>query len=256
MKFIDSKYFNLIREMAISEFKLRDQATILGFLWTLLYPVMQYAVLYAIFEKWMGNKIEMFAVYLIIGVLQYNFFSRGTTAALTCLIRRTSLVCNFIFPREIVVLSTLTTVLFIHVLESLVMLLFVIIFGAQPSFTWLCLFASIFVEFVFILGVSLFLARLALEFRDIIKIWEIVVYVGFFLTPVFYTLDIIAPMKRKILLLNPLTHIITQTRVCIINGDFPSFIVLAVVLFFGVILSIAGYAFYKSGESRFVEKLR
>jgi ABC-type polysaccharide/polyol phosphate export permease len=247
-------FVNLVRELTRCEFKLRDQSTLLGFLWTLLHPALLFAVLYALFVKWMGNHVEAFPLYLLVGVVQWNYFAKGTTGGLMSVVQKSGLVTNFIFPREILVVSSVFTNLLIHALELAVMIVFLFLFGAALSWHWVLLPFSVFIETVLILGVSLFLARLAVDYKDVIRIWEIVMMTGFFVTPIFFPIEIIAPDRRQILMLNPMTRLINETRMMLVYNKAPSATVLAVLLGASLLLLALGYWFFKRGEPHFAEK--
>jgi lipopolysaccharide transport system permease protein len=247
-------YYNLAKELTYCEFKLRDQSTLLGFLWTLLAPTVLFIVLYALFVKWMGNHVESFPLYLLVGVVMWNYFSKGTQGGLTAVLQKSSLVTNFIFPRDILVVSSVMTNLLIHLLELSVMVPFLLVWGDHITWLWCLLPVTIAIETLLILGVSFFLARLAVDYKDITRIWEIAIMTGFFVTPIFFPVDIIAPDRRRIIFLNPMAWLITQAREFMVYGRLPSFTVLAALLLLSAGLALAGYWYFKKGEPHFAEK--
>lgn len=247
-------FFHLVRELARCEFRLRDQSTLLGFLWTLLHPLLLFVVLYALFVKWMGNHVESFPLYLMIGVVQWNYFAKGTAGGLGSIMQKASLVSNFIFPRSALVVSSVLTNLLIHLLEWAVMIPFLLLLGASVSFKWLLLPIPLLLETALILGLSFFLARLAVDYKDVARIWEIVITTGMFVTPIFYTTDVIAPDRRQILLLNPLALLIGETRKFLIYDRMPSWKILAVLTLAAALLLAVGYRYFRRGEPHFAEK--
>jgi ABC-type polysaccharide/polyol phosphate export permease len=247
-------FTNLVRELTRCEFKLRDQSTLLGFLWTLLHPALMFGVLYALFVKWMGNRIENFGLYLILGVVQWNYFVNATTGGLRSIVNKSSLISNFVFPQNALVVSAVTTSLLIHFLELAVMLIFFLAFGAKVAVTWLMLPALVLLETVLILGVSFYLARMAVQYRDAVRIWEILTTIGFFLTPVFFPLDVVAPERRRWLLMNPMARIIEETRKVMIYDQWPSWEVLGTLALLAGLLLLGGYRYFKKGEPHFAEK--
>ena len=110
-------YLELLWSLTWTDFKLRDQGSVLGFLWTLLHPALIFTVLYLLFTKWMGRLVDGFAAYLLIGIVQYQFFEKSTSYALTSLRRKTLLVRNFKFPREILVFASVGSVFISYLLE-------------------------------------------------------------------------------------------------------------------------------------------
>src|SRR5207237_8705306 len=97
-----------------TEFRLRDQGTLVGFLWTLMHPLFIFAVLSTMFAHWMAPKIPHYSACLLIGIVQWNFFLSGTEAGLTSLRRKARLMASFAFPRALIVLSSVVAVLLSH----------------------------------------------------------------------------------------------------------------------------------------------
>ena len=246
-------YINLTKTLTISEFKMRDQGTILGFFWTLLYPLSMFLVLHVIFSKWLGARVDNFPSFLIIGIVLWNFFSTSTTNALTIITRKAELVKNINFPKEILIISSVFSVFISFLMELVVLLPFLILLGAKFSCNIFYFPVIILIELIFILGTCFILSSLHVYYRDIQRIWAILVMLGFFLTPIFYPLSIIAANKQKIMAINPMLHIITSARNCLLYQGKPDMIALGLVLLFSLILLIVGYFIFKKMEARFAE---
>ena len=222
-------YLYLLSEMAWAEFKIRDQGTFFGFLWTLLYPALMLVVLYMLFVKWMGRFVDQYAAYLLIGLLFWNFFQKSTSYALTSLSRRHSLITNFKFPREIIIFSSLASILYAFLLEICVLCVFLLFLGIYPKPAWLMLPPLIVVTLLLTAGVSLFLSLLATEYQDLERIWDVCSMALFYLTPIFYPLSIISERHQPWLLFNPITQILIAVRGCLIDGRLPNAASLAAV---------------------------
>ena len=102
----DRRHWNLLREMVIAQFKMRDQGSLLGVLWSALNPLLMLTILYVVFHFHMGKEIENYAVYLLIGLVTYTHFSNSTVAAMHVFHNMSSLAANTIFPKEILVIAT------------------------------------------------------------------------------------------------------------------------------------------------------
>jgi ABC-2 type transport system permease protein len=201
-----------------TEFRLRDQGTVIGFLWTLLHPLFIFVILYKLFTTWMTPMIPDYAGCLLIGIVQWNFFSSATSAGLTSLRRKAGLISSYSFPRVIVVLSSVFAVLLSHLLEWLVLLAALLALGVRPTLLWLTLPAIIAVELALAVGLSCLLAVLAVEIRDLEHVWNLLLYGVFFLTPVFYTMEVVGSAARPLVARNPLGWIIEATRAAVIGG--------------------------------------
>jgi len=201
-----------------TEFRLRDQGTAAGFLWTLLHPLFIFLILYVLFTRWMAPLIPDFAAYLLIGIVQWNFFSSGTSAGLSSLRRKAGLIASYAFPRVFVVLSSVCAVLLSHLLEWAVALAALAAMGVRPTAFWLCLPLLIGLELALVTGLSAVLALLAVDVRDLDRVWSIFLYGFFFLTPVFYAAEVVSAPAWQLVALNPLTVIITATRAALLGG--------------------------------------
>ncbi|HOW26983.1 MAG TPA: ABC transporter permease [Elusimicrobiota bacterium] len=247
-------YLNQIKELTRCEFKLRDQSTLLGFLWTLLNPLLMFLVLYLLFIKWMGNHVHLFQLYLIVGVVQWGYMTNATSCGMRSVIQKSSLVKNFIFPHEVIVLSSVLTITLIHLLELLVMMGFLLFWGANMSLKWLWLPVVVFIETMMVTGVALFLSRWAVEYKDTDRIWSIVIQAAFFVTPVFYPETILSPGRRQIIMLNPMALLIKQTREFMVYDRAPSLLVLGFLFALSAGILLTGYYYFKRGEPHFAEK--
>jgi len=244
-------YFSRLKEMAISEWKMREQSTFYGFLWTLLNPILMFAVLYVVFTKWMGNKTANYPVFLLAGVVQYNFFQMGTGYGLSSQRRRSGVVQNFVLPRELITFSAVLSGAMSYCFEFATMLIFAVILGARPAWSWLALPAVDAILVAFVASLSLFLAVFEARYPDFERVWMILTNLGFFLTPIFYTLDIISPTKRRLLwLFNPMTSIIEMTRQILIAREFPSLLPFIGISLLTAALWWAGLAYFRKKEEK------
>ncbi len=250
-----SSYFSLLREMAGTEFKMKDQGTVLGFLWTLLHPALMFAVLYVVFVKWMGHQVENYGAYLLIGLLFWIFFQKSTSSALTSLARRYPIIRNFKFPREIVVLSAVSAVFYSFLLELLVLLVFLPFIGVPPKASWLLLPLLVGSVVMLSAGVSMFLPLLAAEYRDMERIWDVLTMAMFYVTPIFYPLSIIGDHLRPLLYLNPVTHILIAVRGCLIDGAVPNAGAIAAVTGGSALVFAAGLWSLRRFEGHLMDKL-
>jgi ABC-type polysaccharide/polyol phosphate export permease len=248
-------YWRLLRDLTWVEFKLREQGTVLGFLWTLLYPLLIFVVLYFLFVRWLGKFVDQYAAYLLIGLVLWNFFQRATSMALTSFSRRRSLIKNYRFPREIVLFSTIGSATIPFVVEMGLLLFFIILFGVPPRLTWLFLPAVMAVLLLFVTGISFFLPLISGEYRDMEKIWEVLTMALFYVTPIFYPLSIISEGKRAILLYNPITQLLVAARGCLIDGQVPLWPAFGVPLLEGLLLCAVGFFLIRRYEYHLVDRI-
>jgi ABC-type polysaccharide/polyol phosphate export permease len=241
--------------MTRCEFKLRDQGTALGFFWTLLNPALQFLVMYQIFSKWMGHLVDNYAFYLIVGIVQWSFFATATSATLRCLHAKAGIIKNFSFPKELVVFSSVAVILWSHLIELLVLLVCLALWGGTLSLTWLYLPVLVGIQVLWVLGLGLFLSQLTLQFRDMSRVWAILMQLGYFAVPVFYPMKIIAESKRFWLMLNPLVHILDGMRACLLRAQIPPAWVVLALFLGGAAVAAAGLRWFRSREGMVLDYL-
>src|SRR3990167_4689263 len=125
-------YRHLTFKLAISDFKLRYKNSVLGFLWSLIEPLLMLVVLYVIFSFFMKVNVEHYQLFLLIGIISWNMLARGTAMSLNSILGKPSLVSKVYFPREILVISSCITALLMTLLEFVVFGIFMIIFKVMP----------------------------------------------------------------------------------------------------------------------------
>jgi len=204
----------LLRQMVITDFKLRYQGSVLGYLWSLLRPLALFSILYVVFVKFLkvGAGIPFFPVYLLLGIVLWNFFVEVSSQALGSIVGRGDLLRKLNFPRYVIVLSTAFSALINLVLNLTVVGIFMILnhvpFNADMPLALLLIIEL----FAFSIAVAFFLSALYVRFRDLTYIWELILQGAFYATPILYPFQIIPTRYAKILILNPVAQIIQDTR--------------------------------------------
>jgi lipopolysaccharide transport system permease protein len=248
-------YRDLIIRLAWSDFKLRYKSSALGFLWSLLEPLLMLVVLYVVFSNLMRVQVEHYQLFLLLGIILWNFFDRGTSMSIWGIVGKPSLVQKVYFPRDILVISTCTTALMMTALEFVVFIIFMVIFRVMPGWTVLYFPILFMFEFLIILGLSMSLSALNVYFRDVQFIWRLIVQVGFFATPILYPITIFPESVQWIVMLNPMAQIITMARDCTLYGIAPEPLNLAYLAVCTLILLWLGYAIFDRLEPKFAEAI-
>jgi ABC-2 type transport system permease protein len=205
----------LLSELVRTDFKLRYQDSILGYLWSLLRPLFMFVILYLIFVKVLksGGGIPHFPVYLLLGIVIWNFFVEMTTQSLGSIVGRGDLIRKIQIPRWLIVFSSSISALINLGLNLIVVAIFMALDHVSLLDTVILLPLLIFEVYILALGASLFLAAAFVKFRDVIYIWEVILQAGFYATPILYALSIIPNVTyQKILLLNPMAQAIQDAR--------------------------------------------
>jgi ABC-2 type transport system permease protein len=219
------RFAYLAATLALTDFKLRFFGSVLGYLWQLVRPLLLFGVLYVVFTRFVkiGGAVEFYPVMLLANVVLFTFFQEGT-GAVSSLVDRESLVRKIQFPRAAVPVAVVLMAAFNLVLNSVVVLALALISGVRPSWSWLQVPVLFALLAVLVIGMAMLLSALYVRFRDVKPIWEVMLQLLFYATPVIYaieTIDIDDQLKQ-IVMLNPLAAILEQFRHAVIDPAAPS----------------------------------
>ena len=205
----------LVAELVRTDFKLRYQNSVLGYLWSLLRPLLLFLILDIVFVKFLkvGNGIPHYPVYLLFGLVMWNFFGEMTMQSLGSIVGRGDLIRKISIPRWTIVFSSSLSALINFGLTLIVFAIFMAAGHIAPTLSLLWL-PFLFLEiYIFALGVSFFLSTAFVKYRDISYIWEVGLQAGFYITPVLYPLSRLPSVfLQKLILLNPLSQAMQQAR--------------------------------------------
>lgn len=249
------EYRELIRIMTISELKVKYQSSILGFTWSLLNPLLMMLVLYFVFSNIFKATQNHFALYLLIGIVSWRFLSNGTSMAIASIVGKPSLVTKVRIPRQVLVLSTVLASFISSLLEFVVLvpLLFILGVGLSPHILLFPVVHIIF--FMMVYGVSLILASLYVYYRDLNQIWDVLIQMGFFISPIVYPLSTVPEDYLPYYMLNPVTVMIQMYRDVLLYHNVPATTDLAFAFLTGVASIILGSMVFRRLERRFAEEI-
>ena len=246
---------SIIWDFALADLKIRYRNSVLGFIWTLLEPLLILSVLYIVFTNVFKSSIEYFPLYLLLGLIMWNMFVRGTQLALNSIQSRSSIFSQIRLPLEIPPISASLTALIMLSLEMIVFSIFVVAFKFLPPITIIILPLIIMLEFLLILGISLPLSVVNIKFKDIQFIWAIILQAGFFLTPIFYKMDILPEQVQKIVIFNPMVQILNFARDATLYGKLPTSENIAIAIGMTCAIMLIGYIIFKVSSKRIIEEL-
>lgn len=214
----------LLRELIVTDFKLRYQGSALGYAWSVLKPLFLFAILYVVFDQFLklGRDIEHFPVYLLLGIVLWTFFAEATNLGLQSIIGRGDLIRKINFPKYIIVISGTVSSLINLGFNLLVVLLFILINNVELTWSALLIIPLIIELYLFSLAVAFFLAALNVKFRDTGYLWEVFMQAAFYATPVLYPLQMVmaqSMVAAQFLMLNPVAQIIQDARYVLVTKD-------------------------------------
>jgi lipopolysaccharide transport system permease protein len=250
-----ARYSSLIFSLAISGLKLHYKDSFLGFIWTFLQPLLFLGVLYVVFNSILGSRIPYFPLYLLIGLVIWNSFSRSTSTSMMSFVSKRDLLLKVYFPREIIPISTNITTFIMMLFDLCAFGVFVALFHFVPPPTILFLPILLILLSIFTLGLSFMLSVANVYFRDLEHIWAVVLRAGFFLVPIFFTMDVYPPALRAILEFSPMTLIIDMAHNIVLYNHMPSAGAFGYLTVVSLVILGLGYLIFKKFESKAVEIL-
>lgn len=222
------RFLELLWLVAATDFKKSYFGTILGYLWSVLRPLMLFVVMLFVFTRIIRiTGVAFYPVFLLLNIVLFSFFQEATLAGLSSVVGRETIVRKTQFPRLVIPLATVMTSLLNLGVNLLVVVPFLLGFGVYPMWTWLLLPLLLGLLLVFTTAVAMLLATLFVRYRDVAVIWGVLVTAIIYGTPVIYPITFVPHQYWHILLLNPLTPIFVQAHKWIIDPNAPGVLTVA-----------------------------
>lgn len=228
MRYLTKRNRAILREMVSTDFKVRYQGSVLGYLWSLLKPLFMFTILYVVFTQVFrfGEGIEHFSIYLLLGIVLWNFFMEATTTGLSSIVSAGDLLRKISIPRYLIVMASSISAFINLALNMVVVFVFAIFSGVEVRVEWLLLPLVIGELYVLALAIAFFLSALYVRYRDVNYIWELLLQAGFYATPILYPMvhnstppSPVPVQFQEILLLNPVAQIIQDARYLFVNDS-------------------------------------
>ncbi len=251
--------------LAVTDFKLRYFGSVLGYLWTLMRPLMLFGVLYFVFTNvvTLGDDIEFYPVYLLTSIVLFTYFAETTGGGVQSLMNRENLLRKMHFPRIAIPISVSLSALFNLGLNLIAVLVFAIISGVQPRLSWLQFPVLVLLLTLLAIGFAMLLSVLYVRFRDVDPIWDVVLQITFYGSPILYVIgNLPENLQREMMAANPLAAILTQMRHAVLDPSAPTAAAaiggnLRLLIPLGLILAVfvAGFWLFKREAPRIAENL-
>jgi len=256
-----------LKQLVVVDFKIRYKGSVLGYLWTLLRPLALFAVLYIVFVNFLriGSDIPHYAVYLLLGVVLWNYFVEVTNNGVTAIVGKGDILRKLSFPRYVIVLSSSFSALINLGINLVVIGIFMFINGVEFTISALWIIPLVIELFVLSLSVAFILSALFVKLRDINYIWELVLQAGFYATPIIYPITLVVSkslLAAKLIMLNPVAQIIQDARFCLITNDsltissiYGNSVARLIPITIVVIIAIIGAVYFKKKSPSFAEEV-
>lgn len=246
-------YKDLLKELVSRDIKLKYRRSFLGYLWSILNPLMIMIVMACVFSTMFKRNIENFPVYLFTGQLMFNYMNQSTHQAISAITSNATLLKKTYVPKYIFVFCKISSGLIDFFFSCVALMMVMIVTGAH--FSWYnLLFPLVAVQlYVFCLGLGMFLAQGNVFFKDIQYIYNAVTTAWMYLTPIFYPLEMLPGWLQKIVMYgNPLYFYIAQFRAVVYQGALPELGLVIQGIAASVLMLLIGTVCFKKNQDRFI----
>jgi ABC-type polysaccharide/polyol phosphate export permease len=250
----DRRYWYLIGQFAVKDFKIRYSHSVLGYVWSVLNPLLFTVIYYVVFSIFIRFEVLNYPGYLLLGIVLWNFFAEGTSHGATSLLARGGVVTKIAMPRQLVVYAAVLNASMTFAI-NIVVLGVVLWFTGTPLSLPMLTFPLVVLQLVMLtLGVSLFLAPLHVRFHDVGHLWGVLLQIGFWLTPIIYV-DTMVPERWRwvVVELNPMARILSHAREALIWGTWTSPHIILVTTLFSATVLLGGWLVFQRVQTRVVE---
>lgn len=246
------RYRFLISQMVARDFKTKYKRSVLGVFWSFLNPLLTMSVYYFIFSTLFKSDVKNFAVYLMLGIVSFNFFNEACGMTLRAIVDNASLITKVYVPKYIYPMARIVS----SAVNLLISLAPLIIIAALTGLEFhLSAFLSAYFLIclvIFSMGMSLMLSALMVFFRDIQFLWGILSMIWMQASAIFYPESILPDRFRIVLQINPLYHFIKNIRICVLDGVSPDPLNYLICLSIALFMLFIGACVFKKLQDRFV----
>lgn len=254
-------YWFLMTQLISRDFKVKYKRSVLGVVWSLLYPILMLAVMAVVFSQMFRVRVEgvNYLVYLMTGIIMFNYFNEASTNAMTSVVDNFGLINKVYIPKYI---FPIAKCLFIGInfLLTLIPWLGIIALSYLGLGEFTCHFNWYFLLlpyvflclFLFTVGVGLFLSCVSVFLRDVFYIYGIVTMIWNYVTPVFYSVTIIPEKFQFFFKLNPLYQYLTAARDIVLTANHPSLITMIAITGYALLAILIGSIVFKKNQDKFV----
>lgn len=255
------KYQFLMQQLIMRDFKVKYKRSVLGVVWSLLYPILMMAVMAVVFSQMFRFKVEgiNYLVYLMTGIIMWSYFSEASNSAMVSVVNNFPLISKVYIPKYIFPLAKCIFVGINFVLTLIpwfgVIILTQFGLGTYPAsiniyyllipYIFLCLF-------IFTVGIGLFLSCVSVFLRDVFYIYGIILTIWNYFTPVFYSIEILPKYIQNIFQLNPLYQYINAVREIVLYGRCPSLLSLLIIGLISIVTLLIGAVIFKKNQDKYI----
>ena len=253
---MDRRFWHLVVQFALKDFKIRYTHSVLGYAWSVLQPLVFSVVYYFVFTTFLHFDAHNFPGYLLLGMMLWAFFSEGSANGIGSLLARAGIIAKVPLPREAIVYAAILNALIGLAINLVILGILLSVAGMQVVSWPLVTFPIALLDLILLTtGLSLLLAPLHVRYHDVGYLWTVLLQIGFWLTPILYFDRLIPERYRWILTVNPMTRIITQSREAVVYQGWPDGVAMLQTFLFTGFVMVAGWWTFRRMQARLVEHI-
>ncbi len=245
-------YRFLLKQLVARDFKIKYKRSVLGVLWSFVNPLLVMCVQYVVFSTIFRSDLEHYQVYLLSGIVLFNFFSESSNVGMYAISGNAGLITKVYVPKYIYPVSKVLSTCVNLLISLLPLVVITVASGVRVTKAWLLLPFILLCLLVFCCGIALLLSAALVFFRDIQFIWSVLLMVLTYATPVFYPESILPQGVREALQWNPMYHFVTFFRMLVMDGISPEpMMYVQCAAFAGIFLLVGAFVFART-QDRFI----
>ncbi|HMS92541.1 MAG TPA: ABC transporter permease [Candidatus Saccharibacteria bacterium] len=259
---MNQSFWSLVRELAVTDFKIKYQGSIIGYAWSLVKPLAMFGVLYLVFTVFVriGSGIQHYALYLLLGIVLWTYFADATTTSMRAVADKGDMMRKVYFPRIAIIIAASISSSITLLLNLIVVFVFIVVARIVPSWNVLWFIPLLIELFVLCLGLAFILSALFVKYRDIGHIWEVALQLLFYASAIIYPLNIVPIRFQKFILLNPITQIVQDARYVLVTKESITanqilqtpLVLIPYIIPFALV--VVGYFYFEKSAKNFAEE--
>jgi len=253
------KYIFLLKQLVSRDFKVKYKRSVLGILWSILYPLLQMSVMALVFSQMFKMTMDdtNYIVYLMVGIVVFQFFSDATSQAMSSIVSNFTLIRKIYIPKYLFPLSKsiFAGINFLLTLIPLLLIIILSLLGDNPCFiNWYYLLIPyvLFMLFLFATGIGFILSALSVFLRDMLYIYGIVLTIWQYFTPIFWNMEMLPESYSFIFKFNPIYQFLNGLREIILYSNFPGWFNLGICGLIGVLTFVIGCMIFRKSQDKFI----
>ena len=258
-------YLRILQVVAGVEFKLKYTDSVLGLVWSVIKPLSYFTILWMVFGRLFKlSTFPHYPLFLLIGIVFYTFFVDATMTSIPSVVGAGSMIRRISFPRPILPISTTLTAMITFGINLCVVVVFIAASGITPSPGWLLIPFLLLELYAFILGLAFLLSAAFVRYRDVGQVWELVVQLLFYASPIMFPVGYLPPWFQTLAFLNPLVQVIQDVRALVVGSNQPHGTITSVYgtslarllpVAIAFLVLAGGYAYFRRRAPRFAEEV-